>query len=45
MVGRSFPSAWTAPCLFNKSHHKIPKIRYRVMNWPDYDVALCDWVA
>jgi hypothetical protein len=29
------------PYKFNESRrHKIPKARYRVTNWPDYDVAL-----
>jgi hypothetical protein len=29
------------PCKFNESRrHKIPKARYRVTNWPDYDAAL-----
>jgi hypothetical protein len=29
------------PYKFNQSHrHKIPKARYRVTNWPQYDAAL-----
>ena len=29
------------PYKFNESRrHKIPKVKYRVTNWPEYDVAL-----
>jgi hypothetical protein len=29
------------PYKFNQGHrHKIPKARYRVTNWPEYDAAL-----
>jgi hypothetical protein len=29
------------PYKFNESRrHKIPKAKYRVMNWPEYDAAL-----
>ncbi len=29
------------PYKFNKSRrHKIPKVKYRVTNWPEYDAAL-----
>jgi hypothetical protein len=37
-----FPRWWEPmPYKFNESRrHKIPKARYRVTNWPDYDAAL-----
>ena len=35
-------AAWIPmPYKFNESRrHKIPKARYRVTNWPEYDAAL-----
>ena len=35
------PADGTMPYKFNESRrHKIPKARYRVTNWPEYDAAL-----
>jgi len=41
-VGRAgFADRWTHAYKANaKRRHKIPKARYRVTNWPDYDAAL-----
>jgi len=34
-------SEQSMPCKFNDDRRcKIPKVRYRVTNWPEYDAAL-----